>query len=177
MEVGKFGSQQFVVSSSTILPIGDITISAGTGTSTESAAQGKKGATKVSGPSLRKVRLTLQLNASLGVEVRTAIDSWMQLAEAGTPNPLIICGQAVSANKFLLKSCSASDITIVRSKGAAKMAIAKMSLEFEEYLPPGAQTAASGKKTGSSIAVNNAYDMPTSEEKGDMKRVNPGMGG
>lgn len=42
MVVGKFGSQQFVVSSSTILPIGDITISAGTGTSTESAAQGKE---------------------------------------------------------------------------------------------------------------------------------------
>lgn len=57
------------------------------------------------------------------------------------------------------------------------MAIAKMSLELRGIPAAGAQTAASGKKTGSSIAVNNAYDMPTSEEKGDMKRVNPGMGG
>lgn len=177
MVTGKFGSQQFEVSSSKILPIDDITISGGIGTSTEAAAQGKKSATKVKGPSLRKVKISLQLHASLGVEVQAAIEDWLTLAEAGKPFPLILCGRPVSENKYLLKSCSASDVTIVRAKGSAKMAIAKMSLEFEEYLPPGAQAAAAGKATGATIGVNNAYSMPTSEEKGDMKRTNPGMEG
>lgn len=180
MDVGKFGTKLFTVSSSKVLTFSDFEISSSLNTSA-GESKGKKPTTTVKGPGLLKVPLTLDLSARLGIDVQAEIDSWIAILNAGKPFPLILCGKAVSVNQFLLDSCKASDMEIVKVGCKPLLAKAKLSLNFTEYLPPGVQasTALTGTTTtatGSTLTINSVYSVPSAEEKSTLKRNNPGMG-
>ncbi len=179
MQVGKFGTKLFTVSSSKILTFSDLEISSSLSTSA-GEVKGKKPTTTIKAPGLLKVPLTLDLHAGLGVGVQAEMDSWFAVLNAGKPYPLIICGRAVSVNSFLLDSCKASDLEIAPIGRKPLLTRAKLSLNFTEYLPPGVQAAAAsgmaGAATGSTLTANSAYSVPSAAEKAALKRNNPGMG-
>lgn len=181
MQLGKFGPKVFEVGPSRVVTFTNLSMTGALTTASEEAAQGKKPATKVKSPGLLKVSVTLSLNVGLGVDVRSEIDSWIALKDAGKEYPLILCGKAASVNKFLLTNCKAGSFVITPSRRSPVVASAELTLEFTEFLPPGAQAvtvAAAAAPSGagsSSVTVNNAYNLPTSTEKSDMKRTNPGM--
>ena len=183
MIVGKFGNKTFEVSPNRILTPRDISISGDLSTSEEETS-GKKPATTIKGPGLTKISMEIQLLAVAGVDVQSEIDSWTAVKDSATAYPLILCGQAVSLNKFLLTSCGTSDLVITKIAGAPVPVFALLKLEFSEYLPPGAQkSTSSGKKsTAKNTAAGlvgqraaNPYKMPTSTEKAAAKRTNEGM--
>ena len=180
MQVGKFGSKVFEVGSNRILTFTDLSISGTLSTTSEEATQGKKPATKVKSPSALKVSMTLYLNAALGVNVQSEVESWMSIKDAGKAYPLIICGKAVSVNKFLLTSCKEKVIEVLRSGRNPVLGIVELSLDFLESPPPGVQPAAAAaagtSSRNSAISINNEYSMPTAAEKSDLKRENAGMG-
>lgn len=184
MQTGKFGSKVFEVNGKRVLTFEELSISSSLSTSSEDAAQGKKAATKVKSPGLIKVSLSVSLRAALGVDVAAEMDAWQTICAAGVPYPLVICGRAVSVNKFLLTDCAIGDVEIYPAKQSVGISSAKVKLEFVEFLPPGLQSTANQTSTGQSAAgtsaavtVSNAYNMPTASEKAAVKRENTGMGG
>lgn len=178
MIIGKFAGKTFEVSPSRIYTFGDFSLSGELDTATAEAS-GKKPATTINGPGLLKIGTELRLLASAGVDVQAEIDGWMELKDARSAYPFILCGKAVSLNGFLLKSCGASDYVFSRTASGPYLAAATLKLDFEEYLLPGAQ---SGKKKSGSAAglvndgtAKNPYKTPTSSQKAAAKRTNTGM--
>ena len=182
MVTGKFGPKQFVAASGRVLPYGDLSISGSLRTAEEESS-GKKPATTVKGPGLRKVSLTLYLHSALGMDLQEEIEGWAALAEAGTPYPLVLCGRAVSLHKMRLTSCKVGSVQFGVVGRAARMVAAELALEFAEYLPPGQQLGAAVSSGGSAgggsagLAVANPYQAPSGAEKAGLKRTNPGMEG
>jgi hypothetical protein len=178
--IGKFGAKTFEVSPQKILTPKDFSLSGDLATSSEDAAK-KKPATTINGPGLIKISAEVQLLASAGIDVRAEIDSWFALKDASVAYPFILCGKAVSLNSFLLTSCDTSDFVISKAASAPYIASATLKLEWQEYLPPGAQSSAK-KKTGSAVGltvtnVSSPYKVPTAAQKATEKRVNERMSG
>lgn len=179
MVVAKFGPKTLEVSANKILTFDDFELTGDLDASSEEASK-KKPATTVKGPGLLKISLTVKLSASLGVNVQSEIDSWLGLKDSAVAYPFILCGKAVSLNSFLLKSGSATDYVVTKVAGAPYLTAASLKLEFEEYLPPGAQSSAKKSTAASSSGVMgtvaNPYKTPTTAQKATAKRTNKGMG-
>lgn len=184
MVVGSFGGKAFEVSLSKLNTPNKLNISSDLDTSTEEAS-GKKPTTTIKGSGLIKISAEVPLIASAGVNVQTEIDGWMTLKDAAVAYPFVLCGKAVSLNKFLLTSCSESDCVIVPINNEPKLVKATLKLEWEEYLPPRVQkhsTTSVAKTAGAApglIAVETpaAYQTPTCTEKAEAKRNNVQMAG
>lgn len=181
MVIGKFGDKRFTVSASKIITFDQLSLSGALRTSTEDAV-GKKPTTTIKGASLLKLSITSILNYALGVDVQRELDEWLTIEESGKAYPFILCGKAVSLNKFLLSDCKIDDVVISRIRGRPAIVSAKLSLSFIEYLPAGLQPSAKsaftgGAVTGVHMVENNAYQMPTAQDKADLKRINPMIGG
>ncbi len=181
MVIGKFGTKTFEVSSNKIYTFNDFSLSGELNTSTEEASK-KKPATTIKGPGLLKISMEMQLLASAGIDVRSEIDAWTAIRDAGTAYPFILCGKAISLNSFLLTSCSASDCVILKAAGAPYITSASLKMDFDEYVPPGTKSSSkkkssnSAKGVKSSTQVSNPYKVPTSTQKAAAKRTNVKMG-
>lgn len=181
MIVGSFGPKNFEVRSNRIYTFRELSISGELNAKTEDASR-KKPATTVNGPGLLKVSLVLPLLSAAGVEVQAEIDAWTSIGETGAAYPFILCGKTVSKNNFLLKSYGASDYIFSQAGLAPYLAAANLKLEFEEYIPPGSSLAATSNASaksavgsGSSISASNPYKVPSTAQKAQTARTNPGM--
>ena len=180
MTTGKFGSRTFDVTLTRIFTPKDISVSGELSTS-EAETTGKKPSTTIKGPGLEKVGLEFRLLAVAGVDIKTEVDAWRALRDAGVAYPLILFGEAVSLNKYLLTSCALSDVTATKVNGQPVMSAATLKLDFTEYQPPGVAASSktsSSKKSAAGLtsgAVENPYHVPTSTQKAVVKRTNGGM--
>jgi hypothetical protein len=170
-----------MVSPSKLYTPNDLQISGDLNTSTEEAS-GKKPTITIKGPGLIKISAEVVLLASAGVDVQSEIDEWMAIKDSAVSYPFLLCGKAVSLNKFLLTSCAASDYAIVPINNTPTMVKAALKLEWEEYLPPGVKNSTvSAAKTRSSAPglmeakTPAAYQTPPAEQKAEAKRNNVQM--
>lgn len=190
MLVGKFANKTFEVSPKKILTFKDFSVSSELETDSGEASK-KKQTTTIKGLGLLKISMEIQLQATLGVDVRSEIEDWFAMKDAAVAYPFILCGKAVSLNSFLITSCTQSDLEITPIASKPVITYASLKLEFTEYLPPGAQSSTKTTKISStkstkstkkakgisteSIQVANPYKVPTSVQKASAKRSNKGM--
>lgn len=188
MIVGSFGNKIFEASSKKILTFKEFTLSSELDVESGDAV-GKKPTSTIKGVGLLKANLSIPLLASLGVDVWGEVKSWLAVKDAAQAYPLVICGEAISTNRFLLVDVGLSDVSTAIRDGAVYYAAATVKLEFREYLPPGAQTSTAAKSssstskakgitasgTAASGSVVNPYKVATSTQKAAAKRTNTGM--
>lgn len=185
MVVGSFGSKVFEASAKKILTFKEFTLSSELDVESGDAV-GKKPTSTIKGVGLLRANIMVSLVAALGVDVWSEVKSWFAVKDAAQPYPLVICGESVSANRFLLIDVGLSDVVTSIRDGAVYYAAATVKLEFREYLPPGAQTSTAAKSASSansakgvassgSGSVVNPYKVATSTQKAAAKRTNTGM--
>ena len=171
----------FEVSSRRIRTFHDFSLSGELETETGVAAKKIK-PTTVKGINPTKISMELFLQTVLGCNVQNEIDEWLNLKDSVTAYPFVLCGRALSLNKFLLTNCDVSDVEITPVNSHPTVTAASLKLQFQEYVPPGAQSHTSKKtkkkKSAKSakglstekIQVMNPYKVPTSAQKAAAKR-------
>lgn len=181
MLVGKFGPKSFEVSSKKILTFHDLTVSGELETESGNAV-GKVKTTTVKGIDPLKISLELTLQTVLGVDAEEEMYGWFALKDASIPYPFVLCGRALSLHKFLLTNCDASDFGITPAGLSPRITSVKLKLQFQEYVPPGAQSSTAKKSTSKKspksakgistevIQAADPYKVPTSAEKAAAKR-------
>jgi len=169
MSIAIFGSKSFSVSSHKVLTFNELTFSGQLQVDTQEVDK-EKPSTYIKGPGLEKLSFMVQLEASLGVDVRAEMDSWRSIRDAGQPQVFSIGGKPLSGNKWLLTSVEITDTVI---DGAGRFSSAKLSLTFEEYVRPGKKEAAKGTSGTSSTKNNKSIEYYQERDKQDKKRTNP----
>lgn len=129
-QIGYFGSERFEVSDKKILTFSNFKRTTAGRYETFDRI-GQKPLTEMTGPGLATVSFSVDLKASLGVDPRTVLDHWQQLADAGMVDVLVVGNKLVGKNKWLLKS---ADETWPTLNGNGRVLSATMDLAFEEYV-------------------------------------------
>lgn len=146
MVIAAFGDKIFSVSSNKIKTFDGLAYSAELQTEAQDVA-GKKPSTYIKGDGLMPVALELDLRVEFGINVRAEIEEWQKVRSSATPRFFTIGGTPLSANRFLLKGVSVSDIKI---DGRGGYRSAKVALSFEEYVRAGSAEASKKSKSKSS---------------------------
>jgi phage protein U len=129
-QVGYFGSERFEVSDKKVLTFSNFKRTTAGRYETFDRI-GQKPMTEMTGPGLDSVSYSVDLNIANGVEPRTVLDHWQQLADVGTVAVLVVGNKLVGKNKWLLKSADETWATI---GGNGRVISATMDLTFEEYV-------------------------------------------
>lgn len=131
MAVGSLGREiVFSVSDSHVLTFSGMTREiAGRWASHE--AMGEKPKAEFLGPDCQKIRLDIQLSASLGVRPRRVLETIEDMVEHGTAEYLIIGSRPVGRNPFRITGASEAWDTVY---SGGELARAKVTLTLEEYV-------------------------------------------
>lgn len=129
-QIGYFGQERFEVSDTKVFTPNNIQRSSSS--RFESFQRiGMKPLSEFVAPGLATINFTIQVSAMLGVNPRTVLDHWIELAEAGKPDVLVIGNKVVGTDQWVLKT--AAD-TWKQLDGQGNVLTAEMNLSFEEYM-------------------------------------------
>ncbi len=146
MAIAAFANKTFQVSSKKIYTFDEFS----TGTALQTERQdvaGKKPSTYIKGPDLDTMSFTIPLNIIIfRNDVLYEYDSWKAIMAAQKAYSFIL-GNKPIGGKWLLTSVALSD-TIIDKKGT--MTKAKLQLQFEEYVRPGAASVSKSSKKSKS---------------------------
>jgi hypothetical protein len=87
--------------------------------------------TEYIGPNLKKVSFSIILNGNFGVKPREEMQKWVNLAENGEAEVLVIGGKPLSENRWVVKSVSEA-WDIIFSRG--ELFSGKIDVTLEEYI-------------------------------------------
>lgn len=144
----RWGSKGFIVSSSKIVPLLNLSTSFSVKSESGDDTSGTA-TTNVRGRELQSVSLSTLYVRGAGVDPRAQIDAWEALV--GTANPLYIEGVRFGPSKLMLKSVDVSDI-LMTNKG--KFLQCAISLKFEEYSDGKETSKTASMQAGNATAMN-----------------------
>jgi len=175
MAIASFGKKIFSVTGNKIYTFDGLQYSSSYETEIQNV-EGKKPSTYKKGPGLNSMDFSVKLDAAFKVNPRKEINDWERIKDAEIPYVFILGNKAFGQNKWLLVDVSASDMDI---DNAGNILSANLSLKFTEYVRSGTKASSTKKKTSAGVKTPVAVDpkllMPTSDEKSQNKRINPGM--
>lgn len=127
--IGYFGDIIFETSDRRILNFVDFSI--------ETSARfeihnpiGVKPKTEYVGPGLLSVPFTIIINGNHGVKPREEMERWLELAESGEPQILVLAGKPIGENRWVVRSVSqAWDVIFA----GGELFSGKIDVTLEEY--------------------------------------------
>ena len=125
--MAKWGSKTWEVSSSKILALEGLSFSYEQAADNNTSTEDKK-TTNERGTELFALNTSMTLHSGVGVDVRKEIESWEKLVTK--VNPFYLNGKQLGP-KLQLRKVSVGD---VRLDDLGRMRLAKLSLEFKEYV-------------------------------------------
>lgn len=142
MSILEFGNKIFSVSPNRIYTFDSLERS-GELSIDEQEVDGQKPSTYVKGPTLDKVGFNVVLKNTDNLDIRSEIESWMDIKDAAIPYYIIIGKKIYGKNKYLLTNVSVSDQIIMASGTISR---ATIRLDFSEYVRKGSKTDKSEDK-------------------------------
>ena len=131
-QIGFWGTERFETSDSKVFTLSNIQRSSeGHFESFQRIGAGLKPLSEFIAPGLGTFNFNIQIRAELGVNPREVLDHWIELAEAGQINILVIGNKQVGTDQWALKSAQQ---TWEQLDGQGNVLTAQMSLSFEEYI-------------------------------------------
>jgi hypothetical protein len=128
--IGSFGDVVFETSDTRILTFSGFKLDASARYGSHELI-GLKPRTEYLGPGLLQVSFTITLNGALGVKPREEMESWVNYAEIGQAEYLILGGKPVGENLWIVKSVSQAWDTIW---SAGELYSGKIDVSLEEYI-------------------------------------------
>ncbi len=129
-QIGYFGSERFEVSDKKVFTPNNFQRSSSARFESFNRI-GLKPLTEYVAPGLATFSFGIQVSAVLGVNPREVLDHWIELAEAGNPDILVIGNKVVGTDQWVLKT--AAD-TWKQVDGRGNILTAEINLSFEEYM-------------------------------------------
>lgn len=91
----------------------------------------RKPITEYIGPGLQIITFTIGLNASHGVRPKDEINAWNEMAEKGKAELLVIGGEPLGADRWVVKSVSEAWGTVFNQ---GELYSASLDITLEEYI-------------------------------------------
>lgn len=146
----KWGPKGFLISSTKIVPLMDLTSTVSVKTETQNDTSGTS-KTNVKGRELQPITLSTMYLRAAGVDPRAQVEEWEALV--GKAYPLIVGNKRFGPAKLMLKSVSSADII---TDNFGKFLQAKVSLSFEEYSDKAATSVSTSSRSSSSDSASRA---------------------
>lgn len=129
-QIGYWGAERFETSDSKVFAPNNIQRS-GSAHFESFKRIGLKPLKEYIAPELGTFSFDIQVRAELGVNPREVLDHWIDLAEGGQPNILVIGNKQIGTDQWTLTSAQENWQQL---DGQGKILTAQMSLSFEEYV-------------------------------------------
>jgi phage protein U len=127
--IGYFGDIIFETSDRRILSFVDFSIETSARFETHNLI-GTKPKTEYVGPGLLSVSFTIIINGNHGVKPREEMERWLELAESGEPQILVLAGKPIGENRWVVRSVSqAWDVIFA----GGELFSGKIDVTLEEY--------------------------------------------
>lgn len=127
--IGYFGDIIFETSDRRILNFVDFSIETSARFETHNLI-GVKPKTEYVGPGLLSVSFTIIINGNHGVKPREEMERWLELAESGEPQILVLAGKPIGENRWVVRSVSqAWDVIFA----GGELFSGKIDVTLEEY--------------------------------------------
>lgn len=128
--IGYYGLITFETSDKKVLNFNTLTYNS-QGRMSKHNIIGKKPKTEYIGPGLDQVKFTINLNGNYGLKPREEMEKWIEIANSGEANFLVIGGKVLGKDKWIVKSINEIWEKIYND---GKIFSGKISVTFEEYI-------------------------------------------
>ena len=129
-QIGYWGNERFEVSSSKVLTFDAFQLTT-TPLFQSFVRIGQKPLTEYTAPGVDQITLTIAVDVMLGVNPRTVLDHWQQLAAGGNSAILVIGNKLVGTDEWIIKTAVQSWNKL---DGNGNVLTSNIAVTWEEYM-------------------------------------------
>lgn len=170
--IAAFGDLVFNVSAEQVYTFDNMALSASLEAEAQEVIENRP-STYIKGPNLETLSFKITLDSSFGIDVRTEIDRWRNMCNAGIPQTFTLGGVPVSDYQYLLRNV---DVEIKNITKDGIITRADITVKMEEYVRPGSPPKDNTKDGGMGFSgIDPAVETALFSIDSSGMRSNPGV--